>query len=114
MLVQMKAQRDIKGALDAVDTDLAIALRRMAIATAKECTAIVDGQVERGSGAELANIKVSAERPRWTGPESAILCAGYAHNPQEWPQRHDCRNQRTGVLALKFPVKKVRLTEPVL
>ena len=109
LLVQVEAQRHVQRALDAVDADLAIALRGVPVAATEQRAVIEDRQVERGAGAELAHIEIAAEGARWPGAECAVVGARNAHHaaetaapapppaPASWsPRRPDAQWKRYG------------------
>ena len=78
--VQVKAQRGVERAFDAVDADLAVSLGGVAISAGKEGAGIEDGEIEAGSGAEFTHVHVAAERAGWTGAEFSIGGGGDAHH----------------------------------
>ena len=113
MAVHTKAQRDFRGALDAVDADFAVTLGGVRVAGGKQGARVEYRQVECGSGAKLAYVHVAAEGARGPGSEFAVFGRGNAHHSTERAQRDDGRSQRTAYLGVERPVKEIGLTELV-
>ncbi len=57
--MKMESQRDIGGALAAVDTNLSVALGSVCVAAREERSGLLDGQIEGGAGGKLADIHVA-------------------------------------------------------
>ena len=95
--MEMEAESYIQRTLDAVDADLAIALRGVSVAATEERAGIVDGQVKRGAGAELADIEVAAKGARRAGAKCAVVRSCDAHDAEERTQGNNGRRERTGV-----------------
>src|SRR6266567_4048054 len=114
LLMQLESQGCLERALDSVDTDLAIALRRMTISTTEECAAIENGQVELRTRTEFANVHVSAKSARRSRTEGPVFCARDAHDTQEGANRHDGGCKRTGGATLQSPMEQIGIAEPVL
>ena len=109
----MEAQSYIQRALDAIDADLAIALRGVTIAATEESAGVIDGQKEARAGAQLAHIEIAAEGARRASAEGAIVGARYAHDSQEWPDRNDRRIKGAGGFAVELPMEEIGLAETI-
>src|SRR5579864_5425898 len=112
--VQVKAQGSVHRAFNAVDTDLAIALRSVRIADRKKSAVVQNGEVKSGAAAKLANVHVSAENSRRTRAELAVCIWRNAHDSAERPKRNDGRSQRPADFATQFPQKEERIRESLL
>ena len=88
-LVELEAQGHVGRALDAVDADLAIALRGVGIAGGEESAVVEDRKIKGGAGAELADIHVAAKDARRPGAKLARLGGSHAHDAAKGTQRHD-------------------------
>jgi hypothetical protein len=113
MAVHTKAQRYFRGAFDAVDADFTVTLGGVRVPGGEQGALVEYGQVERGSGAELAYVHVAAEGAGRAGSELTVFSRGNAHHSTERAQGDDGRSQRTGYLGVERPVKEIGLTESV-
>jgi len=111
VLVQREAEGGVGGAFDAIDADFAIALSGVGVAGGEESGWVEDGQVEGGSGAEIADVHVAAERAGWAGAEFAGLGGGDAHDAAEGAQRQDGGEEGAGDVGFELPVEEGGLGE---
>ena len=114
LLVKPEAERYIGGAFDAVDADLAVALRGMGVARGEQRARVENREIQGGSGGELPHVHIAAE---WTGrarAKFAVFGARDAHHSAEWAERHDRWRQRSAHGAFELPVKEEWLAEAVL
>ena len=114
LFVEMKAEGEVEGALDAVDADLAVSLGGVAVAAGEEGSGDEDGKVEGGAGGELADVEVAAEGAGRAGAEFAVLCAGDAHDTGEGTEGDDGGHEGAGGVFVKLPVEEVGVAEVVL
>ncbi len=83
MLVDMEAEGYIGRALNAVDANFSVTLSGVRVAAGEECAGLLDGQIERGTGGQFADIHVAAEDAGWTGADLAMLGWSYSHDTAE-------------------------------
>ena len=83
MLVEVKSQRHISRALDAVDADLAVSLRGVGISCRKERAVIQHRQIQPGTRAQLAYVHIAAKDARRAGAKFAIFCRRHSHHSAE-------------------------------
>src|SRR5277367_3713512 len=112
--MQMEPQGYIGRALDAVDADFSVTLRRVRIARGEKCSVIKHRQVKRGSARQLTNVHIPAKHSRGTRAKLTVGGLVHSHHSTKWPQRNNCRSQRSADLALELPVKKIRLRKTLL
>src|ERR1700728_1021896 len=108
-LAQMKAKGYVERAFDAVDADFAVALGRMPISAAEQRASVIDGKVERRTRAAFAHVEVAPEGARRPRAKGAIVGACDSHDAQKGPDGHNCGRERMRCLAVKKPMKEVRL-----
>lgn len=113
MFMEVEAEGKVEGALDSVDTDLAVALGGVAVAAGEESTGNEDGEVEAGAGGELADVEVAAEGAGRAGAEGTIFGASYSHDAGEGADGDDRGGEGLRGLVVELPVEEVRLTEVI-
>src|SRR5262245_26839114 len=106
VVAYVECQLSLDRALDRRAADLAVALRRVAVAGREERTVDGDRQVEGRARDELLAVDVAAARPRWRGLMGARL---RGRHPQDTEERREPNRPADGGAepALELPVQVV-------